>query len=312
MEFLVEVDGAIHEISELVTKITYTDKLNDGCGKLEFSYIDDALNLKNGSVVRFKYDDANIFYGYVFKHAGNKQKEISVTAHDQLRYCKAKDTIVVKSDTVTTLLKKMCTYFNLKYGVLTDTGYVLPTSVQDNKTWLDIIYTGISDTLVNKGKKYALRDEFGSIALRDLEDIQLNLLLGDESLVYDYGYSKSIDDEFYNQIKLVSDNETSKKRDVYIVKDSASISTYGLLQYFEILDKNANASQAKSKAEALLKLYNSETETLTFECLGDTRIRAGSSFYGFIEDINLNRRLIVKEVTHNFIPNHTMSLEVSI
>lgn len=312
MEFLVEVDGQIYEISELVTSVSYTDKLNDGCSKLEFSYIDDDLIIKNGNVVRFKYDNANIFYGYVFKVSGNKGKEITVTAYDQLRYCKAKDTIVVKNDTVTTLVNKMCNYFNLRKGILTDTKYKLPVSVQDDKTWLDIIYTAISDTLMNTGKWYCLRDEFGSLAIRDLEDLTLNLILGDESLVYDYEYEKSIDDEFYNQIKIVSDNEKTGKRDVYIAKDSNSIEKYGLLQYFEVLGKNVNPSQAKLKADTLLKLYNREVETLELECLGDVRVRAGNSFYGQIEDISLNKRLIVKSVTHEFVPVHTMSLEVMI
>lgn len=312
MEFLVEVDGQIYEISELVTSVSYTDKLNDGCSKLEFSYIDDKLKINNGSVVRFKYDNADIFYGYVFKVGRNKGKEIAVTAYDQLRYCKAKDTIVVKNDTVDSLVKKMCNYFNLRTGTLTNTGYKLPISVQDDKTWLDIIYTAISDTLTNTGRWYALRDEFGSIAIRELEELQLDLILGDESLAYDYEYEKSIDDEFYNQIKIVSDNEEKAKRDVYIAKDSNSIDRYGLLQYFEVLDKNANPSQAKSKADTLLRLYNRELETLTLECLGDTRVRAGNSFYGQIEDIDLNKRLIVKSVTHEFVPVHTMSLEVMI
>ena len=312
IEFLVEVNGQIYEMSELVKSVSYSDKLNDGCSKLEFSYIDDDLRIQNGSVVRFKYNGANIFYGYVFKHGQNKQKEITVTAYDQLRYCKAKDTIVVKNDTIDSLVRKMCNYFNLKAGNLTNTGYKLPVSVQDDKTWLDIIYNAISDTLMNTGKWYCLRDEFGSIAVRDLEELQLDLVLGDESFAYDYEYEKSIDDDFYNQIKIVSDNETTGKRDVYITKDSDSIAKYGLLQYFEVLDKNANPSQAKAKADALLKLYNREVETLELDCLGDVRVRAGNSFFGQIEDIKLNRRLIVKSVTHEFIPVHTMTVEVAL
>ena len=312
MEFLVEVDGKIYEISELVKSVSYTDKLNDGCSKLEFSYIDDDLVIKNGNVVRFKYDGTNIFYGYVFKVSRNKGKEITVTAYDQLRYCKAKDTIVVKNDTIDSLVRKMCNYFGLRVGSLTSTGYKLPVSVQDDKTWLDIIYTAISDTLMNTGKWYCLRDEFGSLAIRDLQELQLDLVLGDESFAYDYEYKKSIDDDFYNQIKLVSDNESTGKRDVYISKDSGSIAKYGLLQYYEVLDKNVNPSQAKSKADTLLQLYNREVETLELDCLGDVRVRAGTSFYGQIEDIDLNKRLIVKSVTHEFIPIHTMSLEVMI
>lgn len=321
MEFLVEVDGQIYEISELVTSVSYTDKLNDGCSKLEFSYIDDDLRIQNGSVVRFRYDDArfryddddaNIFYGYVFKHEQNKAKEVTVTAYDQLRYCKTKDIIVVKDDTIDSLVRKMCNYFGFRVGTLTNTGYKLPVSVHDDKTWLDIIYTAISDTLTNTGRWYCLRDEFGSIAIRELQELQLNLVLGDESLAYDYTYEKSIDDETYNQVKVSIPNEKTGKYDSYVVKDSESISKFGLLQYLEVLDKDANPSQAKSKADMLLKLYNREMEALELDCLGDVRVRAGSSFYGQIEDIKLNKRLIVREVTHEFVPVHTMSLEVMI
>lgn len=310
IEFLVEIGNKIYEISELVKSVSYGDKLNDGCSKLEFSYKDDELKIGNGSVVRFKYDSTNIFYGYVFKHGRNKKGEITVTAYDQLRYAKAKDTIVSKNDTTTTLTNKMCNYLGLRKGTITNTGYVLPTSVKDDKTWLDIIYSSISDTLTNTQRWYCLRDEFGSITIRDLEDLVIGLVLGDESLCYDFEYSKSIDDEFYNQIKLVSDNEKTGRRDVYITRDSKSIASYGLLQYFEVLDKNGNASQAKSKADMLLKLYNRETEELTLNCLGDTRVRAGSSIYGSIEDVVKNKKLIVQSATHEFLPVHTMQVEV--
>lgn len=312
MEFLVESNNEIHEISELVAKIDYTDKLNNGCSKLEFSYKDDDLKLENGSILSFKYDNFNVFYGVVFKHGRNKKGEVTVTAYDQLRYAKAKDTIVSKNDTITTLAFKMCNYFGLNPGHLIDSRYVLPVSVQDNKTWLDIMYGAISDTLMNTGKWYSLRDEFGGIALRDLEDLTLDLVLGDESLVFDFDYEKSIDDDFYNQIKIVSDNEKTGKRDIYIAKDSESINKYGLLQYFEVLDKNANPSQVKSKTDMLLSLYNREIETLELNCLGDIRVRAGTSFYGQIEDIGLDKKLIVRSVTHKFIPVHTMSLAVQI
>lgn len=311
MELLVSNDKEIYDITELVKSVSYTDKLNDGCSKLEFSFAGNDPKIENANEVRFTYDETR-FYGFVFKHGYNKKKETTVTAYDQLRYAKAKDTIVCKDDTVTTLAKKMCSYFSLRVGTLTDTRYKLPVSVQDDKTWLDIMYSAISDTLLNIGKWYALRDEFGEVAIRDINDLQLDLVLGDESLVHGFNYSKSIDDDFYNQIKLAMDNEKTGKREIYVVRDSDSIARYGLLQYFEVLEKNGNSSQAKSKADKLLRLYNRETESLTLECLGDSRVRAGSSFYGQIEDIELEKRVIVRSVTHKFIPLHTMQIEVAI
>ena len=61
MEFLVEADGGIYEISQLVKSVSWTDTLNDGCGKLEFAYRAGDLNLTNGASVRFRYDGAALF-----------------------------------------------------------------------------------------------------------------------------------------------------------------------------------------------------------------------------------------------------------
>lgn len=312
VEFLIETVGKVLDISELVTSITWTDKFNDGCSKLEFSFIDDTVKIENSAIVRFKYNGENIFYGRVFKWSVGSDKIINVTAYDQLRYAKAKDIIVSKGDTATTLTKRMCNYLGLISGHLSDTGYVLPTSVEDGKTWLDIVYSAIGDTLTNKEKWYCLRDEFGSICLRDIDDLKLNLVLGDESLCHGYEYEKSIDEDFYNYIKLYVKGKDDNTIGTFITrKDDASLTKYGLLQYFETMD-NKNSSQANSKAEALLRLYNRETEVLSLECLGDTSVRAGNSIYSSIKDISLDKRLIVRSVTHKYLPIHTMSLEVAL
>jgi hypothetical protein len=332
----------VYEISNLVKSITWEDKLNDGCSKLEFTYLETDTSVDNGSIVRFKYNGANIFYGVAFKHAHAKNKVVTVTAYDMLRYCKAKDTIVVKEHTATDLAKIMCNYFGLTIGTLSKTGYVLSTATLSDKTWLDIMYDAIDDTMRVGGKWFSLRDEFGKICLRNLTELESNLILGDNSLCYDYSYSKSIDDDYYNRIKLAVDNEATGKRDIYIAQDSSAISKYGMLQYYDVMSFSSTstttttssssstsettaettakkvANEAKKKAitlemvNALLSLYNGETQTFSMSCLGDTSIRAGSSFHALISEIGINKRLIVKTATHTFLPNHTMVLEVRI
>jgi hypothetical protein len=336
VEFLIETGGKIYDISDLVKSVSWADKFNDGCSKLSFSYLDldDSIRIANGAVVRFKYNGVNIFYGYAFTHEHTPKRDVTVTAYDQLRYGKAKDIIVCKGDTATTLTKKMCNYLNLNVGHLTDTGYKLDTSVQDSKTWLDIVYDAIKDTLRFKGQWYSLRDNFGAVELRNITELETNLVIGDSSLCYDYNLKKSIDEDFYNQIKLSEGNESTGKEDIFIAKDSQSINKYGLLQYYEAATtsnttstvtttetaagkdkkkKAVNAAQLISKANALLSLYNQETQTLSLNVIGDTSIRAGSSVYVNIEGIEFkNNRLIVKSVTHNYLPCHTMDLEMQL
>ena len=55
---------------------------------------DNILDFSEGSPVRMKVDGDNVFFGFVFKQQRTKDKIITVTAYDQLRYLKNKDTKV--------------------------------------------------------------------------------------------------------------------------------------------------------------------------------------------------------------------------
>ena len=59
----------------------------------------------------------------MFKKQSDKENIINVTAYDQLRYLKNKDTYIYSNKTVSELIEMIAADFNLRVGVLEDTGF---------------------------------------------------------------------------------------------------------------------------------------------------------------------------------------------
>ena len=117
---------------------------------------------------------------------------------------------MLENGTLKNLVQNMCTFLSLNPGTLEEPGYVLPTVADSDKTWLDEVTQAISDTLIATQEMYCVRDEYGSVCLWNMRNLQLPLVLGDRSLCTGYSWEKSIDDDFYNRIKVGWKDENSK------------------------------------------------------------------------------------------------------
>lgn len=280
-------------------------------GKLTFKvYLDDGLDITEGNAVRLKWNGDNIFYGFIFSKKMDKEKMITVTAYDQLRYLKNKDTYVYEGKTAGEVIKMICDDFQMQTGTLEDTGYKIPSMVEDNQTLFDIIQNALDATMENQKYMYVMYDDFGKVTMKGLDEMRLNLLI-DEETGENYEYTSSIDEQTYNRIKLVYDNDDSGQRDVYIAQDSNNVNNWGVLQYYDTLSEGENG---QAKVDALLSLYNKKTRKLTIKnALGDTRVRAGSMVVVIMDlgDIKVKNLMLVETCKHTFkLDNHMMELKL--
>lgn len=312
------VDGKIQYQTPVIEEgVTWETERQGSPGKLTFKCfkgagdrIDKALNFQEGDEVRLYKDNTIIFRGYIFTKSRNKDGWISVTAYDQLRYFKNKDTYVYSKKKANEVLKMIIDDYKLNSGTIQDTGYVITNRVEDNQTLFDIIQNAIDITVLETGKQFVLYDDAGKLCFKDVasEDMRLDLIIMDES-VEDMDYSSSIDDSTYNEIELYYDNDETNRRELYVAKDSDNISTWGRLRYTESIQTPTNAA---NRAKTMLKLYNQKTRKLQIKgAFGDVRCRGGSSVIVSLGlgDINVNNYMVVDKVTHTFKNNHhTMDL----
>ena len=274
-------------------------------GKLVFKVLkDDILDFSEGSPVRMKGDGDNVFFGFVSKQNRSKDQIITVTAYDQLRYLKNKDTKVYEGKTAAQFVKMIADDFALNVGTLEDTGFVIESRVEENTSLFEMIANALDLTLTNTGEMYVLFDDFGKLTLKSLSSMYVGVpgayLMIDEETGENFDYTSSIDDSTYNKIKLTYDNEDTGYREVYIAQDSSNINKWGILQYFDTLQKGENG---QAKADALLKLYNKKTRNLKItNALGDNRVRAGSMVVINLDlgDIKLKNWMLVEKCKHTY------------
>lgn len=295
----------------VLENITWSTERCGTPSKLTFKVVKDkTLNIEEGNAVRFIWNGNNIFYGFIFSMKRDKEDVISITCYDQLRYLKNKDTYVYTNKTAGEVLQLIAQDFNLQTGTIDNTVYKIPSRSEDNQTLFDIIQTALDLTMENKKELYILYDDFGKIALRKLDNMRVNILI-DEETAENISYTSSIDENTYNKIKLIFDNEETGKRDVYIAQHGENINKWGVLQYYEKLQKGENG---KAKADALLSLYNKKARKLSIKnVLGDCRVRAGSlvGIHLNLGDISLNNWMLVESCKHTFsLDEHTMDITV--
>ena len=307
-------------ITEVVNSMELTTYLELKPGKLELSLkpLDNIEWIVLGALVTVKSNNEKLFFGYVFSYDIDQDKNCKITAYDQIRYLEYKDTLVTKNATASDIFKQICSLLELKYNVVTKSAHILPNRINDNKNYADIISYALDSTLIDTNLWYFIRDNWGVLEFLDLYNERTNIAIGDASLLSEYSYTTSIDSDTYNQVKLIKENTETKKREIYIVKDSTNISRWGTLQYSEVVNDNLNEAQIKARADTLLEYYNKPKRTLKLgKCLGNFKIKAGKSFVLLIDNLKtavpFNQYVICSSCTHKITHDmHIMELEVLI
>jgi hypothetical protein len=294
----------------------YTTSRMDSPGKFTFSLIEDKdIAIEMGSCIRVKVDKTNFFKGYVFSAERSRNRKVKYVAYDQLRYLKAKASYTFVAKSVGDIIKNIASDFGLTVGTIVDTGYKIPSLVADNQTCLDTIFDALSKTIVETGKIFVFYDDFGKLTLKEAKSNKWDRIIGDESLLSDYTYKKSIDKESYNRVKLARPNKETGKADTYVYEDTDNIKKWGLLQYYDTVDENLNKAQIDEMCKTYLKYYNRVWQSLSMKnIIGSPKIRAGWIIPVLIKEVDeasVRRYFLAESVSHKLKGNtHTMDIEV--
>lgn len=306
--------GPIFEVSNSTQSVTYTTNRTGDPGKLEFTLNKSGnISFFEGDVVRFSVDGTLIFYGWIFTKSKDRWDVITVTCYDRMRYLKASASYAFYDQTAGEIIRQIAQDFQLDVSELEDTGYKIPSLIEEEQTCLDIIEEAVQQTLLNTGKVYVFFDDGNGLSLKEAGNMISQVMIGDKSLLTDYTYKTDIDEQTYNSVKLARPNEETGRADVFVAQDSANIGQWGLLQLYQTVDGDVNDAQIKAQAEATLEYYNKRQRTLSVSSLGVVGLRAGQMILMRVQglgDISLDQFVLLEKVTHTFENDtHTMDFD---
>lgn len=321
IEMIVQLsDGKVFNISELASNIKWsTDLINAQPGSLEFDYDEDVNAIPDyGNIIRFRVNSRNIFFGRLFIKERNEKGVMHITAYDNMRYLQNKHTYVLPAMTSEQIFRRICRDFELPQRVVNGSSFNVSQKIHENTSLFDVLQDAFDQTLIARRQWFFVRDNFGRLEHVNIDSLQTDLVIGDESMAHGFDFKGSIDEDTYNQIRLVRENQVTSRREVYIVRHGGNIRRWGLLQHHETVDENLNKAQIEAQASLLLNAKNRPTRSLTITAFGDLQIRAGSGIVLSInrlkdEGFSRVQRALVCGCVHSWRGStHTMDLVIRV
>lgn len=293
-------------------------------GKLTCKIVrDETLKMEYGDTIDVSWNGKQFFHGFIFEMRRGKDQYWDIIAYDQMRYLLNKDTFSYTGKKASEVIKELAEDFELLVGELDDTGYVIDKRREANASILDMCQNALDLTMIHTDRLFTLYDDCGKLMMKDLEEMQSNLLI-DAETAQDYSYTGTIDKGTYNLIKLDVDDGDNGHKTIYApatakeYEASESRKQWGVLQYHASV--NAKNQNPRQLADSYLKHFNRISRSLSIKgAAGDLAIRGGSMLWininlgetGWEQQDTEAKRLIVQNVVHTFSNHeHIMDMDV--
>ena len=270
---IIITNGKTMYLPMIEDSITLQQPRSGSPATLKFKIFNDGnIKLDCGNAVSFKWNTHKMFFGYIFSIKASTIDTLEITAYDQMRYLKNKNTYVFKDKTFTEILTTLCKDNGLKMGKFekVEKKVTLPINEQTGLDWIEETtnYTVRPGEDNKSGSEYVVYDDFGEIRLVEMvpyskgtktvtkkttdsktgetkeEKVtetyikELKMLCSgfvDNAEIEGFTWEKTIDDQddMSNQLKLAYDDDTTGVRHVYVYNNAESQAKYGtLVEYF--------------------------------------------------------------------------------
>lgn len=293
-----------------------TDQVDGACRSLDITVQrTDAHINRLGQVIELYYDSKRWFYGRIVKRGFNSQGEVTYKAFDPLYYLhKNEDDFLVKNQTATQYLKILASKYNIPVASLANTGVVFKALYYQGAPADKVAIDLLARTGKANGKKYWYRfnpysDDFGlKMFERKVPATVWSFQVGVNLTAANY--EDSIED-MYNAVKLVN-RENGK---VVTKVNSAHKTSYGTMQKFAEVDKDADKTMTGQAAD-LLKELSQVSVSMDFNGINPDRtmpqLFSGDYVYVQEEYTGMYGAYNLLDVTHTFTSDNLVEIGATV
>ena len=281
-------------------------------GKLTFQVVrDSVISFHEGDNVVLRLGPQVLFFGFVFTKRRQAGGVVTVTAYDQIRYLKNRDTLTYEALTVAELVRQVAGDWGLAMGEIEETGYLIPGRVENGRPLLDMIQTALDITAKQTGHRFVFYDKAGKLHLTHVKNMALDTLIHEGSIA-NFDYTSTIDQDAYSAVRLYRPNGAAGETVFYGARREELVERWGLLRHVSRLEEGDDGPET---AEAFLWNYGRKTRRLRMiDTAGDPAVRGGSMLPVALclGDMPAPAYLVVERVIHRFSEGgHTMELTLA-
>jgi len=317
IRFLVIKDGTTYDMSELVESITWAGRKGSAARSLSATLLDDdgwkharsGIDVTRGNQCIFYWEGTELFRGIIMSQKQSEKKTMSIKAYDNGIYlANNKDTFNYSNKKASEIFVDCCQRFQIPYGEVADTGYVIPELPKPKTTAFDAVLDALSLTFKATGIRYYVMSDGGTLSLIRRRDSLLQWVIETGANLESYSYSVSIEN-IKTRIKLLSKEDT-----VLMEKSKPELeSLIGIFQDIENPDDNTEEANLADMVEAMLAENSQPDKSLTISALGLPDVISGVGIFVTIDHLAISRSYYVDEDTHTFKGNyHSMKLKLNL
>ena len=314
---LIREDKTGWDITDIVTKITWSGRRESPARSLKLEILDDPdlgennrpkIDVYQGNHVIMLEDGNELFRGIFMRQSRNEQRKLTVDAYDNAIYLSNnQDAYKYKKKTAQQIFLDLCNRYEIPRGEATPTVYKIKNLVQTNATPFDILSDALSQTYKATGERYYVQSKKGLLNLIQRRQNKVQLVVETGSNITNYTYTKDIS-KTRTRLKLFSDKGKVKAK----VQDDELEQRIGMMQAVMTPDQNLKKKQLKSLAESLLQQYIQPQETLSVKVLGASDVISGVCVYFSVPEIGIEKSYYVDADTHTWDAGfHSMQLTLN-